>query len=253
MLQKRECYDWLNKPAKVCEKKSFNAMLDGKIAVKLIPRKNSDGNRIKKKNVNPLQCQTVEGSFHLSDIQRFVTTLAFQKEDPNIQVELYLSSNGIESKLPLTLTVAEYAYMTHQTNSVEIKYSYNKIQTVEQPKPPHPLPPPQPKPSQEDIIAQLQPKFLPPLPSAHPVPMVSPSKNLDSVLKTVDNPPSFRFGEGASGMLFSTGLTLWNDSFGPVPMEKKSSGLQTTPEKSSTPESVNLKSQLESLMQQGKH
>ncbi|EAX99347.1 hypothetical protein TVAG_182040 [Trichomonas vaginalis G3] len=225
----------------------------GKLEVKLIPRKNSDGNRIKKKNGNPLQRLNVESSAHLHDIARYIYNLAFQKEDPHFEIGLYLSSNGVESKLPLTLTVGEFAFITHQTNSVEIKYSYNKVHIDEPPRPVPPPPPPQSKITQQDIIAQLQPTFLPPLPSQHPIPEVNETKALDSVMKPQEyNPPSIRFGEGMSNILFSTGLTLWNDSFGPVPMEKKNSN-PSTGEKNSTPESECLKNQLESLMQQGKH
>ena len=200
--------------------------------VKLIPFKNADNKKVLNSKHNPLQRIKVSSSTPLHQISRYVHNMVFPENDETFQVQLYLSSNNNELKLPLSLNVSEFLFITNESEQGELRYSF--VEAIN-----------------KNIIKNKT--NLPKKIVQEPLRNIQPSNieiknNIENNTEKNNNilPP-----QDSIGPMFTLGLSFFNDSFGLFPLldSQASHNQNNNNNKPPCPEAISLRNELELLIQ----
>ena len=200
------------------------------VYLKIIPLTKLDHKRVGKCKGNPLQRLKILKTTFLSTIAQYAKCLVTSPDDDSLTVQLLISVDDFEVTIPQTLTILEFFIITHQEGEGEIRYTY----FINRPK-------------QEEIpfsSNQLQGITEPQPPQIAQIPTEIPKLNSDY--------------SNFTG--FHSGFSLFSNTFSQFPSNSDSNQLSNTfafgnylnlpalPERAQSEESISLRKELESVI-----
>lgn len=200
------------------------------VYIKIIPLTNSDHKIVGKWKGNPLQRLKVMKTTYLSTISQYIKSLVTSPQDELVIVRLLVSTGQHDVVVPQTLTIWEYFLMTHQQSEGEIRYTF--ISPL--PQPHNPI-----NPITTTIDIARHPQALPPI-EQHYQPSIPSISYLQPYMSN-------------DVSVFHTGYSLFSNAFNQSTngMDSQVSfqfGTPLPPDKPPSEESISLKKQLESVI-----